>query len=685
MNHGSDDDSLSTTTPKPPDSSSATPTTVVVHLQVHGMMCQANCGRTVRNALLQLEGVVDAQALFVEQRAYAVFAATNNNQDQQGLQLLETSCCRQRAVEAVQAVGFDATIVVDNIHGTTVHLQVDGMMCQKNCGTTVANALQSIDGVVEAQAVFGEKRAYAVFQKHQSLQECQEQAIDMIECVGFEAQVIDDIDAYLSSLEQKELSSSSLPAAAEEETPATDLSENTLVLQVGGMSCAVCTGRVERALQSAHGSVRHVSVILATARAVVELDDYDSLSITEQQQQQDAIAQACVAAVQKAGYQCELLQQRSLPHNAAALERARVDELRSWRRLLLWATALTVPLLVLSKQDDFSALNLWLQFVLGTVIQGYIGRRYYLAAYKGLTNGGVMGMDFLIVLGTTASYVYSVVLFGIWLGYGKVDMDPSFLTSGMLLTFVTLGKFLESYAKGKTASALQTLMELQPLFASRVVASAPNDTEINEQVDISSLQIQEVELADIRVGDYLRVLPGSRIPTDGTLVAVSTSNTSSGLDKIPQQAFVDESALTGEPFPVPKAVGDDLYGSTVNQLSVLVMKVTATGGETALSKIVKLMEDAQRHKAPIQAYADRVACVFAPAVMALSLLTLVAWLVLNQNAASSQERFFLAFMSAISVIVVACPCALGLATPTAVSCWACAFMHCRIDRILLLT
>jgi cation transport ATPase len=232
----------------------------------------------------------------------------------------------------------------------------------------------------------------------------------------------------------------------------------------------------------------------------------------------------------------------------------------------------------------------------------------------------------------------------------------------MLFTFVTLGKFLESYAKGKTTSALKSLMELQPCNACRIKpcdANVPMEERFN---DFTCLETEDVASNQIREGDYLLVQPGARIPADGTLVAISArknaSSVSASVEKDQKSgAFIDESALSGEPFPVAKSLGSVLYGATVNQLTPLIMKVTAAGESTVLSHIVRLVEDAQRHKAPIEAYADRIASIFAPTVVILSVITFLCWLGLHNG--SPKECFYLALMSAISVVVVACPCALG--------------------------
>lgn len=583
-----------------------------------------------------------------------------------------------------QTASFVDTSTTSSPSHIRVDLQVTGMMCQRNCGTTVRNALlhchDNDDLIVTADASFAESRAYVIFDTtFMTYEECVELAMDAVECVGFDATEIPNLQDYLQQLQQQgqqeddqDDNESPVNASQDRLLPDDDISGD-IVLHVGGMSCAVCTGRVEATLKAVNG-VQTATVVLATQRAIVELNH-------EAQCQQ--VQQACIDAIQQAGYECHAVQKDlSLQDSAHEYERARLEELGAWKRLLVISIVLTVPLVILDQTNRKTnsdqpirplLIKEFFMFLLSTAVQFGVGHRFYKAAYKGVLHG-TLGMDFLIVMGTTASYLYSVIVYVLQLVmYARSSNDdssfamrPTFATGAMLLTFVTLGKFLESFAKGKTASALQSLMELQPVSASRVLG---NDS-IDEHVDISALETQDVDVSELRVGDILRVLPGSRIPTDGRVIAISTSTSSSskGLATGSQDAscaYIDESALSGEPFPVAKSIGDDVFGSTVNQLSVLVMQVTATGSSTVLSKIVRLMEDAQRNKAPIQAYADWIAGIFAPVVIFLSSLTLFGWLWFNSNV-TAQERFFVAFMSAISVIVVACPCALGLATPTAV-------------------
>ena len=259
---------------------------------------------------------------------------------------------------------------------------------------------------------------------------------------------------------------------------------------------------------------------------------------------------------------------------------------------------------------------------------------------------------------STVSYVYSLVLFVMGLLSAFQDTTrptAPFDTSAMLLTFVTIGKFLEAYAKGQTSSALQKLMELQETVAYRC-ESADSLFDNKDGVDTKCLLTNDVQTKELKVNDFLIVKPGGRVPTDG--VVVSTGNNG-------KKAYIDESALTGETFPVAKDIGDEVYGSTLNQHSFLLIRVTAVGGSTVLGNILRLVEQAQCNQAPIQSIADQISSIFAPVIICISALTLIGWLIFNTDV-DFQQRVFSALMPAISVVVVACPCALGLATPTAV-------------------
>jgi Cu+-exporting ATPase len=375
----------------------------------------------------------------------------------------------------------------------------------------------------------------------------------------------------------------------------------------------------------------------------------------------EAVARACAAQVTKGGYECTVLQVGpgeakggvSLAENAAQMQQARQEEFHVWRQLLGVAILLSTPLMILHYHEFKCLHNIGIPFcqetlelLLATLVQVIVGKRYYKAAYKGWINGRFLGMDFLVVLGTTAAYAFALLTYlkHVWEHDTTSMMEATFMTGAMLFTFVTLGKFLESYAKGKTASALQTLMELQPVLALKVDTRKTPISEKNAAaLDLSGLETIEISANDLSVGDYLYVLPGSRVPADGVLVATSDRST---------HAYIDESALSGEPFPVAKALGEEVFGATVNQLSTLLIRITASGNSTVLAKIVQLIERAQSQKAPIEAVADKVAGVFAPTVIMLSAMTLLGWLIFYGN----EDRLFVSVMSAISVVVVACPC-----------------------------
>jgi Cu+-exporting ATPase len=533
-------------------------------------------------------------------------------------------------------------------------------------------------------------------------------AVKAIEDVGFDASVLkegEDLEYHrvesekdVTQLQVATLSPLEIQSAESyaKECDADEV-EAVISLQIKGMSCAVCTGRVEKALKDIGLSVKSANVSLPTNRASVQLakDALDTITSSYGQGSKVSdrakhFAETCADAVTRAGYECEVLEiynpaeggggGMTLTESAAKLEQSQREELKSWGNLLLLSTIFTTPLILLhytsmmgaaSSSTNDQKWKQWVSFYLATPVQFAVGKRYYVAAYHSFKNGRVMGMAFLVCLGTTAAYLYSVIVLGISSMGLTADVEQeglhlkaTFETSAMLLTFVTLGKYLEAYAKGKTASALQTLMELQPIIATSCLIpdSLKQKDEhtgiesFSKDLKMNGIQKEEVEVKSICVGEYLLVIPGSRIPTDGIIVYQEGNG---------DHSYVDESALSGEPFPVAKAIGDSVFGSTVNQFSTLIIKVTATGAGTVISRIVRLIEEAQVNKAPIQALADYIASIFAPTVLCISGLTLVCWLVFNRSV-DTQERFFVAFMSAISVIVVACPCALGLATPTAV-------------------
>ena len=380
-------------------------------------------------------------------------------------------------------------------------------------------------------------------------------------------------------------------------------------LSIGGMTCAACVGRVERALRRVPG-VREAAVNLATERAhVVAAPDTDVAALVE--------------AVEDTGFTAAVVMPDAPPVDEGA-ERRR----RGLIHLLL-AAALSLPL-VAGMAGDVAGANWmlpgWVQFALATLVQFGLGARFYRAAWHAV-RGGSGNMDLLVALGTTAAWGLSVhALLTAMPGHAP---HLYFEASSVLITFVLLGKWLEARAKGHTADAIRALMDLRPATATRLVDGRED----------------EVPVAVIRPGHLVVIRPGGRVPVDGRITEGGGS--------------VDESMLTGEPLPVEKSVGDRVTGGSINVDGRLVVETTAVGTETMLAKIVRMVEGAQASKAPIQRLVDRVSAVFVPVVLVIALVTFAGWWWVGGDAEQ-------ALITAVSVLVIACPCALGLATPTAI-------------------
>ncbi|WP_134391889.1 copper-translocating P-type ATPase CopA1, partial [Pseudomonas aeruginosa] len=402
----------------------------------------------------------------------------------------------------------------------------------------------------------------------------------------------------------------SLPAlVAAVEQAGYQVPARSLELSIEGMTCASCVGRVERALKKVPG-VREVSVNLASERAHLEL-----LGAVD--------SQALLQAVEQAGYKARLLD-AGQPRQDDAERRLRRE--RWWViAALLLALPLVLPMLV-----EWAGLHWmlppWAQFLLATPVQFVIGARFYVSAWRAV-KAGAGNMDLLVALGTSAGYGLSVYL---WLTAPPGHMPHLYFeASTVVIALILLGKYLESRAKRQTASAIRALEALRPERAVR----------------LRDGREEEVAIAELRLGDEVVVRPGERFPVDGEVLDGSS--------------HADEALITGESLPVPKAPGDKVTGGAINGEGRLLLRTTALGGETVLAKIIRLVEDAQAAKAPIQKLVDKVSQVFVPVVILIALVTLGAWLV----AGVGLEQ---ALVNAVAVLVIACPCALGLATPTAI-------------------
>ncbi|HLL19158.1 MAG TPA: heavy metal translocating P-type ATPase, partial [Rubrivivax sp.] len=385
-----------------------------------------------------------------------------------------------------------------------------------------------------------------------------------------------------------------------------DVATQRVELKVEGMTCASCVGRVEKALLKVPG-VLSASVNLATERASIE-----------------ALSTVAVvtlkATVEKAGYAAEDL--------AVEPPAAVAQPLPTWWPVAV-STALTLPLVAPMLLQLFGVdwmLDGWLQLALATPVQFWLGWRFYRAGYKAV-RAGAGNMDLLVALGTSAAYGLSVYLLLRHADHGMPHLY--FEASAAVITLVLLGKWLEGRAKRQTADAIRALNALRPATA---------------RVRRHGVEV-EVPVGQVAVGDLVVVRAGERIAVDGEIQE--------------GRSHVDESLITGESLPIAKGVGDKVTGGAINADGVLTVKTLAIGTETTLARIIRMVESAQAAKAPIQRVVDRVSAVFVPVVLAIALLTFVGWALATGN----WEQ---AVINAVAVLVIACPCALGLATPTAI-------------------
>jgi len=392
----------------------------------------------------------------------------------------------------------------------------------------------------------------------------------------------------------------------------------TVEFPVTGMSCANCAMTIERTLKKEVPGVVRASVNLAAERASVEY--IPTLATMDDM----------IAAIEKAGYGA--IRPAGTVEDEDAELAARNAEIRNQTRRFLVGVLFTAPLFFLSMGRDFGLFGLWshaawvnwLFLALATPVQFYTGWDYYTGGWRSLKNRSA-NMDVLVAMGSSVAYFYSLSL----LLYPPLGKHVYFETSAVIITLIKLGKMLESRTKGKTGGAIRKLMGLRPKTATIL----ENGKE------------KEIPLSQVKVGDIVIVRPGESIPVDGVVLEGDSS--------------VDESMLTGEPLPVDKGLRDKVTGGTINGEGRLKFEATRVGKDTALARIIRLVQEAQGSKAPIQALADRVAAVFVPGVIGIAFLTFILWWAIGGEFVPSMIRL-------VAVLVIACPCALGLATPTAI-------------------
>ncbi|MEC8221318.1 MAG: heavy metal translocating P-type ATPase [Nanoarchaeota archaeon] len=380
-------------------------------------------------------------------------------------------------------------------------------------------------------------------------------------------------------------------------------------VEITGMHCASCSAIIQRALNKTQG-VLSSNVNVATNRGLVEFNE------------QEISAKEVLKVIENKGYGVKIAQ-GTIDYKKEAKKKEK--EIYDIQLSFYISLIFTLPVFVLSmffmeNPIPYQSIIVWL---LATPVQFYIAYPMYKSAISAL-KGKTANMDSLIVLGTSAAYFYSVYLMLIG------DMHLYFETSAVLITIVVFGRYLEAKAKGKTSDAIKKLMNL----------SAKNATVIRDNKEII------IKVDDVLEGDIILVKPGEKVPVDGVIIEGRSS--------------IDESMITGESIPIEKNVDDKVIGSTINKHGSFKFRATKVGANTTLSQIVKLIQDAQQNKAPIQRFADIVSAYFVPAIIVIAMLTFLTWYFIVQ-----QEMTF-AILTAVSVLVIACPCALGLATPTAI-------------------
>ncbi|PFL18274.1 copper-translocating P-type ATPase [Bacillus cereus] len=390
---------------------------------------------------------------------------------------------------------------------------------------------------------------------------------------------------------------------------------------VSGMTCAACANRVEKRLNKLEG-VNGATVNFALESATVDFNP-DEINVNEMK-----------SAITKLGYKLEVKsdeQDGSTDHRLQEIERQKKKFIISFILSfpLLWAMVSHFSFTSFIYLPDM-LMNPWVQLALATPVQFIIGGQFYVGAYKALRNKSA-NMDVLVALGTSAAYFYSVYLSIRSIGSSEHMTDLYFETSAVLITLIILGKLFEAKAKGRSSEAIKKLMGLQ----------AKTATVVRDGTEIKIL------IEEVVAGDIVYVKPGEKIPVDGEIVEGKSA--------------IDESMLTGESIPVDKTIGDGVIGSTINKNGFLKVKATKVGRDTALAQIIKVVEEAQGSKAPIQRVADQISGIFVPVVVVIAIITFAVWMLFV-----TPGDFGGALEKMIAVLVIACPCALGLATPTSI-------------------
>ncbi|PUZ59592.1 hypothetical protein GQ55_4G054800 [Panicum hallii var. hallii] len=573
------------------------------HVRVTGMTCSA-CTSAVEAAVSARRGVRRVAVSLLQNRAHVVFDPA--------LAKVED------IIEAIEDAGFEAEIIPDSAVSQpksqktlSAQFRIGGMTCA-NCVNSVEGILKKLPGVKGAVVALATSLGEVEYVPSAI---SKDEIVQAIEDAGFEA-------AFLQSSEQ-----------------------DKILLGLIGL-------HTERDVEVLHD-------ILKKMDGLRQFDVNTVLSEVEIVFDPEAVGLRSIVDKIEMGSNGWLKAHVQNPYTRGASNDA--QEASKMLNLLRSSLFLSIPVFfirmvcpsipflstLLSMHCGPFLMGDLLKWILVSIVQFVVGKRFYVAAYRALRHGST-NMDVLVVLGTTASYVYSVcaLLYGAFTGFRP---PVYFETSAMIITFVLFGKYLEVLAKGKTSDAIKKLVELVPSTA-LLVLKDKEGKHVGER---------EIDALLVQPGDVLKVLPGSKVPADGVVVW-GTSH-------------VNESMITGESAPVPKEVSSVVIGGTINLHGILHIQATKVGSGTVLSQIISLVETAQMSKAPIQKFADYVASIFVPIVITLSIVTFSVWFLCgwlgaypNSWVAENSNCFVFSLMFAISVVVIACPCALGLATPTAV-------------------
>ncbi|RLM74949.1 putative copper-transporting ATPase HMA5 [Panicum miliaceum] len=569
---------------------------------VTGMTCSA-CAGSVEKAIKRLPGIHDAAVDVLGGRAQVVF--------------YPAFVSEEKIREAIEDVGFEAKLINEEVREKNIlvcRLHIKGMTCT-SCTSTVESALQAFPGVQRASVALATEEAEIHYDPRIV---AANQLIQAVEETGFEAVLI-----------------------------TTGEDRSRIDLKIDGVLNERLIMILESSIQALPG-VEDIKVYTELHKITISYKPdrtgpRDLIEVIESATSGDVTA--------------------SIYPEAEGREHHRYGEIKRYKHSFLWSLIFTIPVFLTSmvfmyipglkdglekKVVNMMSIGELLRWILSTPVQFIIGRKFYTGAYKAMCHGSP-NMDVLISLGTNTAYfysVYSVLRAATSENYMSTDF---FETSSMLISFILLGKYLEILAKGKTSEAIAKLMDLAPETATLLI----HDHEGNVVGE------KEIDSRLIQKNDVIKVVPGGKVASDGFVIR--------------GQSHVNESMITGESRPVAKRKGDTVIGGTVNENGVLHVRATFVGSESALAQIVRLVESAQMAKAPVQKFADQISRVFVPFVIVLSLLTWLAWFLAGRFHGyphswipSSIDSFQLALQFGISVMVIACPCALGLATPTAV-------------------